>query len=144
MPGDLLRAWISNQRIDFRVLGDIAERFNVSLEALCIRYIKFTTERAILVYWDNGYMKYEWRSVKIAEKTVRTVTVEVEARLVDVETGELLAMAHASGRAKTAEKHAFGGKVGKLADPQAMIEQALAGVGDKLARQLAVGARPRQ
>ena len=62
MPGDLLRAWISNQRIDFRVLGDIAERFNVSLEALCIRYIKFTTERAILVYWDNGYMKYEWRS----------------------------------------------------------------------------------
>lgn len=62
MPGDLLRAWISSQRIDFRVLGDIAKRFQVSLEALCIRYIKFTTERAILVYWDNGYMKYEWRS----------------------------------------------------------------------------------
>lgn len=62
MPGDLLRACISNQRIDFRVLGDIAKRFQVSLEALCIRYIKFTTERAILVYWDNGYVKYEWRS----------------------------------------------------------------------------------
>ena len=62
MPGDLLRDWIANQRIDFRVLGDIAQRFQVSLEALCIRYIKFTTERAILVYWDNGYMKYEWRS----------------------------------------------------------------------------------
>jgi hypothetical protein len=62
MPGDLLRDWIANQRIDFRFLGDIAQRFQVSLEALCIRYIKFTTERAILVYWDNGYMKYEWRS----------------------------------------------------------------------------------
>lgn len=62
MPGDLLRSWISNQRIDFRVLGDIAKRFQVSLEALCIRYIKFTTERAILVYWDNGFVKYEWRS----------------------------------------------------------------------------------
>ena len=62
MPGDLLRAWISSQRIDFRVLGDIAKRFQVSLEALCIRYIKFTTERAILVYWDNGFVKYEWRS----------------------------------------------------------------------------------
>ncbi|AOS82063.1 MULTISPECIES: ImmA/IrrE family metallo-endopeptidase [Hydrogenophaga] len=62
MPGDLLRAWISSQRIDFHVLGDIAKRFQVSLEALCIRYIKFTTERAILVYWDNGYVKYEWRS----------------------------------------------------------------------------------
>lgn len=62
MPGDLLRSWISSQRIDFRVLGDIAKRFQVSLEALCIRYIKFTTERAILVYWDNGFVKYEWRS----------------------------------------------------------------------------------
>ncbi len=62
MPGDLLRACISSQRIDFRVLGDIAKRFQVSLEALCIRYIKFTTERAILVYWDNGFVKYEWRS----------------------------------------------------------------------------------
>ena len=59
MPGDLLRACISSQRIDFRVLGDIAKRFQVSLEALCIRYIKFTTERAILVYWDNGFVKYE-------------------------------------------------------------------------------------
>ena len=62
MPGDLLRDWIAKQRIDFRFLGDIAQRFQVSLEALCIRYIKFTTERAILVHWDNGYMKYEWRS----------------------------------------------------------------------------------
>ena len=68
MPGDLLRSWISSQRIDFRVLGDIAKRFQVSLEALCIRYIKFTTERAILVYWDNGFVKYEWRSTS-ARKT---------------------------------------------------------------------------
>lgn len=62
MPGDLLREWISSRRIDFRVLGDIAQRFQVSFEALCIRFIKFTTQRAILVYWDNGYVKYEWRS----------------------------------------------------------------------------------
>jgi len=62
MPGDLLRDWISNQRIDLRVLSEIAKRFQVSFEALCIRFIKFTTQRAILVYWDNGYVKYEWRS----------------------------------------------------------------------------------
>ena len=62
MPGDLLRDWISNQRIDLRVLSGIAKRFQVSIEALCIRFIKFTTQRAILVYWDNGYVKYEWRS----------------------------------------------------------------------------------
>ena len=62
MPGDLLRDWISNQRIDLRVLSAIAKRFQVSFEALCIRFIKFTTQRAILVYWDNGFVKYEWRS----------------------------------------------------------------------------------
>ncbi len=71
MPGDLLRDWIAKQRIDFRVLGDIAQRFQVSLEALCIRYIKFTTERAILVYWDNGYMKYEWRSSSAVKTRAR-------------------------------------------------------------------------
>lgn len=71
MPGDLLRDWISSQRIDFRVLGDIAQRFQVSLEALCIRFIKFTTQRAILVYWDNGYVKYEWRSSNAIKTRVR-------------------------------------------------------------------------
>jgi hypothetical protein len=62
MPGDLLRDWISNQRIDLHVLSAIAKRFQVSFEALCIRFIKFTKQRAILVYWDNGFVKYEWRS----------------------------------------------------------------------------------
>ncbi|GIX24863.1 MAG: hypothetical protein KatS3mg122_2094 [Caldimonas sp.] len=62
MPGDRLREWISNRRIDLHVLSAIAKRFQVSFEALCIRFIKFTPQRAILVYWDNGYAKYEWRS----------------------------------------------------------------------------------
>ena len=62
MPGDLLREWISNQRIDLHVLSAIAKRFQVSFEALCIRFIKLTKQRAILVYWDNGFVKYEWRS----------------------------------------------------------------------------------
>jgi len=62
MPGDLMRAWISHQRIDLHILSAIAKRFQVSFEALCIRFIKFTPQRAILVYWDNGFVKYEWRS----------------------------------------------------------------------------------
>ena len=70
MPGDLLREWISNQRIDLHVLSAIAKRFQVSFEALCIRFIKFTKQRAILVYWDNGFVKYEWRS----SSAVRTRT----------------------------------------------------------------------
>ncbi len=62
MPGDLLRQWISSQSIDLHLLSAIARRFQVSFEALCIRFIKFTPERAILIYWDNGFAKYVWRS----------------------------------------------------------------------------------
>jgi len=57
-----LRDWISSQQIDLHVLSAIAQRFEVSFEALCIRFIKFTPQRAILLYWDNGFVKYEWRS----------------------------------------------------------------------------------
>ncbi|CAJ0692466.1 hypothetical protein R77591_03925 [Ralstonia mannitolilytica] len=71
MPGDLLRDWISSQRIDLHVLSAIAKRFQVSFEALCIRFIKFTTQRAILVYWDNGYVKYEWRSSSAVKTRAR-------------------------------------------------------------------------
>ena len=62
MPGDLLRDAISDRRIDLHVLSALAKRFQVSFESLCIRFIKFTPLRAILVYWDNGFAKYEWRS----------------------------------------------------------------------------------
>ncbi|MDY0329678.1 MAG: ImmA/IrrE family metallo-endopeptidase [Thiomonas sp.] len=71
MPGDLLRDWISHQRIDLHVLGAIAKRFQVSFEALCIRFIKFTPQRGILVHWDNGYVKYEWRSSSAVKTRAR-------------------------------------------------------------------------
>jgi hypothetical protein len=71
MPGDLLRQWTANRRIDLHVLSAIAQRFEVSFEALCIRFIKYTSERAILVYWDNGYAKYEWRSSSAVKTRAR-------------------------------------------------------------------------
>ncbi|MFA6028363.1 MAG: CsgG/HfaB family protein [Elusimicrobiota bacterium] len=88
-------------------------------------------------------VREEGRSVKIAEKTTRFVDVEVEARIVDVETGELLGSGRAAGKAESAEKHAFGGKLGTLATPDALIQQALQGVGEKLARDLAKSLPPR-
>ena len=66
MPGNLLRQRIEGQEIDFRLLGKLAKEFGVSLEAMCIRFIKYTELRAILVYWDHGYMKYQWRSKSAA------------------------------------------------------------------------------
>ena len=64
MPGDVVRELIASRRIDLHVLSEIARRFQVSFEALCLRFIKYTDQRAILVYWDNGFLKYEWRSRK--------------------------------------------------------------------------------
>lgn len=89
-------------------------------------------------------IREEGRSVKIAEKTTRWVEIEAEARLVDVETGELLATGKAVGKAKSAEKHAFGGKIGELATPESLVQKALVGLGEKLAKDLAKGIRPKK
>lgn len=62
MPGDVLREAIDGRRIDLGLLSELAKTFEVSFEALCLRFIKYTSQRAILVYWDNGFVKYEWRS----------------------------------------------------------------------------------
>lgn len=62
IPGDLLRQRITGKRINFHLLGELAKEFRVSLEAMCIRLIKFTEQRAMMVYWDYGYLKYQWRS----------------------------------------------------------------------------------
>lgn len=62
MPGDVLRDALTGQTINLHLLSQFAARFKVSFEALCIRFIKYTDRRAILLHWDNGFLKYEWRS----------------------------------------------------------------------------------
>lgn len=79
----------------------------------------------------------EFRSVKFAEKTTRWTEVEAEAKLVNVETGEMLASARAIGKSKTAEKHAFGGKTGDLAKKEEMLQKALQNLSEKLAKEMA-------
>ncbi len=77
-----------------------------------------------------------WRSVKFAEKTTRIVSVEAEVRLVDLKTFEVLASGRAIGKSKTAEKHAFGGKIGKLASVESMTGKAVQDLSERLAKQL--------
>lgn len=62
MPGDLFGQAIRDAHIDLNFLSDLATQFDVSFEALCIRFIEFTDQRAILVCWDNGFLDYECRS----------------------------------------------------------------------------------
>lgn len=81
-------------------------------------------------------MRDEWRSVKFAEKTTRWVDVEAEVKLVDIETGEMLASGRATGKSKTAEKHAFGGKVGELASVKSMTQKAVQNLTKSLAKDL--------
>lgn len=71
MPGDMLRDRISGKRIDFRLAGALAEEFGVSLEAMCIRLVKYTEQRAVLVYWDHGFLKYRWLSGSACKTRVR-------------------------------------------------------------------------
>ena len=65
MPMDLLRRFLGDQRkVTLHLLSDIARTFEVSFEALCLRFIEATDQRAILVHWDQGFLKYQWPSRK--------------------------------------------------------------------------------
>ena len=62
MPGDVFGKCINGSHVDLHLLSGLAKQFDVSFEALCIRFIQHTSQRAILVCWDNGYLDYESRS----------------------------------------------------------------------------------
>ncbi|MFT0532403.1 ImmA/IrrE family metallo-endopeptidase [Castellaniella hirudinis] len=70
MPGDQVKTILDRTDLNFHHLSEAATEFGVSLEAMCLRFIKYTTQRAILIHWDSGFMKYHWRS----DKAVRTGT----------------------------------------------------------------------
>ena len=71
MPGNMLRDRIDGKRINIHLLGDLAKEFGVSLEAMCIRLVKYTDQRAVLVHWDNGFLKYQWPSGEARRTRVR-------------------------------------------------------------------------
>jgi hypothetical protein len=70
MPGNLLRQKLDGQEVDFYLLSDLAREFGVSLEAMCIRFVKYTMLRAVLIHWDNGFMKYQWCSQSAIQSNV--------------------------------------------------------------------------
>lgn len=69
MPLDLLRRFLGDQRkVTLHLLSEIARTFEVSFEALCLRFIEATDQRAILIHWDQGFLKYQ-RASRNALKT---------------------------------------------------------------------------
>ena len=71
MPGDMLRDRIAGKCIDFNLIGTLAKEFGVSLESMSIRIVKYTEQRAMLVYWDHGFLKYQWPSGNARKTRVR-------------------------------------------------------------------------
>lgn len=62
MPANDVRPRIEANDITLDLIGALAERYGVSFEAMCIRVVELTGERAVLVYWDNGMMRRWSRS----------------------------------------------------------------------------------
>jgi hypothetical protein len=71
MPSDVVCKAIADQPIDLRLLSELADAFDVSFEALCIRFIKLTEQRAVLLHWDNGFLKYQWHSSQAQQTGTR-------------------------------------------------------------------------
>jgi hypothetical protein len=62
MPATHFRPLIEKSKITLDLLSELAKFYGVSFEAMCIRFVEITGERAVLVYWDNGMMKRWSRS----------------------------------------------------------------------------------
>ncbi|WP_273122315.1 ImmA/IrrE family metallo-endopeptidase [Ferrovum myxofaciens] len=62
MPANHVRSRIEKTPITFTLISELAEFYGVSFEAMCIRVIEITSERAVFVYWDNGMMRRWSRS----------------------------------------------------------------------------------
>jgi hypothetical protein len=58
MPANHLRERLGHQRVTFEVLGDLADFYGVSLEAICLKFVEMTDRRAVIIKWDNGYLKW--------------------------------------------------------------------------------------
>lgn len=68
---DLDRLLGEHRKVTFHLLSDIARTFQVSFEALCLRFIEITDQRAILIRWDNGFLDYERRSSSARKSRAR-------------------------------------------------------------------------
>jgi IrrE N-terminal-like domain len=63
MPLDDFRKQVSPQdKPDFDVLGNCADRYEVSLVAAILRWLRYTERRALLVTSVDGFVKWSWSS----------------------------------------------------------------------------------
>jgi hypothetical protein len=56
MPIDDFRGRVGDEVVDLEFLGDCAKRYGVSLTAACLKWLEFTTQRAVLVVSVDGHV----------------------------------------------------------------------------------------
>lgn len=58
MPANHVRERLGRQRATIEVLGALASFYGVSLEAMCLKFVEMTELRAVIIKWDNGFLKW--------------------------------------------------------------------------------------
>lgn len=64
MPAHDFRRQVENERFSFDLLGHCADRYGVSLTSAVLRWLEFTSKRAIAVFSEDGYMHWAKSSDK--------------------------------------------------------------------------------
>ena len=68
MPTNHVRPSIEKSPITLDLISERASFYGVSFEAMCIRFVEITGERAVLVYWDSGILLRWSRSERAREQ----------------------------------------------------------------------------
>lgn len=70
MPRNTFEQQIGKQKISLHLMQQVADRFNVSLTAALLKWLQLTSQRAMLVIGDNGFVKWARSSERLYKSGV--------------------------------------------------------------------------
>jgi hypothetical protein len=62
MPFDDFRRQVGSELVSLDLLGNCANRYGTSMQAVIRRWIEFTSQRAVMVVSRSGFIKWAWSS----------------------------------------------------------------------------------
>jgi hypothetical protein len=70
MPRNLFEAEMKNDDLSLHLFQHVADYFNVSLTAALLKWLSFTTDRAMLVVGRDGFIDWVWSSEQLRKSGV--------------------------------------------------------------------------
>jgi Zn-dependent peptidase ImmA (M78 family) len=70
MPRNLFEKFMGNEQISLHLMQHIANQFNVSLTSVLLKWLQFTTKRAMLIVGRDGYIDWVWSSKSLRKSGV--------------------------------------------------------------------------